>query len=62
LLEVCRISSGESCESLRRFLYEQLFAPWAGAETGSLCFAIAYLVLWMIPAAELHRRRLFLKI
>ncbi len=62
LMEICQISAGESCESLRRFLYEQLFQPWAGAETGSLCFAIAYLLVWLIPTAELHRRRVFLKI
>jgi predicted acyltransferase len=62
LMEICQISAGDSCESLRRFLYEHLFASWAGAETGSLCFAIAYLLVWMIPTAELHRRRLFLKI
>ena len=62
LMEICQISAGDSCESLRRFLYEQLFQPWAGAETGSLCFAIAYLLVWLIPTAELHRRRMFLKI
>jgi predicted acyltransferase len=62
LMEICQISAGESCESLRRFLYEQLFQPWAGAETGSLCFALAYLLVWLIPTAELHRRRVFLKI
>jgi predicted acyltransferase len=62
LMELCQISAGDSCQSLRHFLYEHLFAPWAGAQTGSLCFAIAYLLVWMIPTAELHRRRLFLKI
>ena len=62
LMEICQISAGDSGESLRRFLYEQLFQPWAGAETGSLCFAIAYLMVWLIPTAELHRRRMFLKI
>jgi len=62
LMEICQISAGDSCESLRLFLYQQLFQPWAGAETGSLCFAIAYLLVWMIPTAELHRRRVFLKI
>lgn len=62
LLELCQISVGDSCESLRLFLYEHAFAPWAGAEAGSLCFAIAYLLFWMIPTAEMHRRRVFLKV
>lgn len=62
LMEICQISAGDSYESLRVFLYQHLFAPWAGAESGSLCFALTYLLVWMIPTAELHRRRLFLKI
>lgn len=62
LLELCQVSAGESCESLRLFLFERLFAPWAGAEAGSLCFAIAYLGLWMIPTVEMHRRRVFFRV
>lgn len=62
LLELCQVSAGDSCESLRLFLYEHLFAPWAGAEAGSLCFALAYLLVWMLPTAELHRRRIFFRV
>jgi predicted acyltransferase len=62
LLELCQVTAGDTCESLRLFLYEHLFAPWAGAENGSLGFALAYLLVWMIPTAELHRRRLFLRV
>jgi len=62
VLELCQVSVGDSCESLRLFLFEHLFAPWAGAENGSLCFALAYLLLWMLPTAEMHRRRLFFRV
>ncbi len=62
LLEVCQVTAGDSCESLRLFLYEHCFAPWAGAENGSLGFALAYLLVWMVPTAELHRRRLFFRV
>jgi predicted acyltransferase len=62
LLELCSVGDGESCAPLRLFLYERLFAPWAGAEAGSLAFALAYLAVWMIPTAELHRRRLFFRV
>jgi predicted acyltransferase len=62
LLEVCQVTAGDSCESLRLFLYEHLFAPWAGAENGSLGFALAYLLVWMVPTAELHRRRVFFRV
>jgi predicted acyltransferase len=62
LMEMCQISAGDTCESLRLFLYERLFEPWAGALTGSLLFAFAYLLVWMIPTTQLYRRRLFLRI
>ena len=61
-MELCQVPAGDSCESLRLYLFEHLFAPWAGAQTGSLCFALAYLLVWMLPTAELHRRRLYLRV
>lgn len=62
LLELCQVSAGGSCESLRVFLFEHFFAPWAGARNGSLCFALVYLLVWMLPTAELHRRRVFFRV
>jgi predicted acyltransferase len=62
LLELCQVPSGDSCESVRLFLYEHFFAPWAGAENGSLGFAVTYLLVWMVPTAELYRRRLFFRV
>ena len=62
LMELCQVGAGDTCESLRLFLYERLFEPWAGALTGSLLFAVAYLLVWMVPTTELYRRRLFLRI
>jgi predicted acyltransferase len=61
-MELCQVTAGDSCESLRLYLFEHCFAPWAGAETGSLCFALTYLLVWMLPTAELHRRRLYLRV
>jgi predicted acyltransferase len=62
LLELCQVSAGDSCEPLRLFLFEHLFAPWAGANGGSLCFALTYLLVWMIPTAEMHRRHLHFRV
>ncbi len=61
LLEFCQVGAGNSCESLRFFLYQHAFA-WAGAENGSLGFALTYLFVWMIPTAEMHRRRVFFRV
>ncbi len=62
LMELCQVSAGDTYESLRLFLYERLFEPWAGALTGSLLFAVAYLLVCMVPTTQLYRRRLFLRI
>ncbi|MEO7434973.1 MAG: heparan-alpha-glucosaminide N-acetyltransferase domain-containing protein [Candidatus Binatia bacterium] len=62
VMELCQVSAGDSVESLRLYLFEHCFAPWAGPETGSLCFALTYLLVWMLPTAELHRRRLYLRV
>ncbi len=56
ILELCQVAAGDSYQSLRLFVFEHAFAPWAGAEAGSLCFALAYLLVWMIPTVEMHRR------
>ena len=61
-MELCTVAGGTDSESLRLFLYEHLFESWAGALRGSLLFATAYLLLWMIPTAQLYRRRMFLHI
>jgi len=48
--------------SLKAYLYETLFASWAGPWKGSLVFALAYLGFWLAPMALLYRRRIFLTI
>jgi len=62
LMELCQVPTGVTCESLRLFVYEHLFEPWAGALRGSLLFAMAYLLVWMIPTAQLYRRGMFLRV
>jgi predicted acyltransferase len=50
-------------ESLKTFVYRATFAPWLRpAETASLAYAIAYVVLWAIVAVEMSRRRIFIGI
>ncbi len=62
LMELSQVPIGDSYEPLRFFLYEHLFAPVVGAREGSFCFALAYLLIWMLPTAELHRRRIFIRV
>jgi predicted acyltransferase len=50
-------------ESLKTFLYRATFAPWLRpAETASLAYAIAYVVLWAIVMLEMSRRRIYIGI
>jgi predicted acyltransferase len=52
--------------SLKGFLYRTLFASWlrpcCGAEAASLGYAIAYVALWAVVLAEMHRRRIYIGI
>jgi len=48
--------------SLKAYLYENLFASWAGPWKGSLFFALAYTGVWLAPMALLYRKRIFIKL
>jgi predicted acyltransferase len=48
--------------TLKAHLYEQYFASWAGPLNGSLFFAVAYVIAWLIPMTVLYRKRIFIKI
>ena len=52
--------------SLKGLIYRTTFAGWlrpcCGAETASLGYAIAYVVLWGAILGEMHRRRIFIRI
>ena len=47
---------GDDPLPLRTLLYRNLFAAWAGPETGSVLFAVANVALWMGVAWVLYRR------
>ncbi len=49
-------------QAIKRFLYEQYFASWAGPLWGSLLYALGVVVLWAVICGELHRRRRYWKI
>ena len=48
--------------TLKQWIYEQWFASWAGPLNGSLAFAVAFVLLWLLPMAWLYRRGLILRI
>ena len=56
MLEV-RAGSGGTV-NLRDWIYNEMFATWAGPLNGSLAFALAYVALWLVVAWFLSQRRL----
>ncbi|MCP4250729.1 MAG: DUF5009 domain-containing protein [bacterium] len=54
-------TAGETT-SVKAWLFENVFASWAGRLNGSLLFALVYITLWLLLLLPLHRRRIFIKI
>lgn len=47
---------------LKGWIYEHLFASWAGQLNGSLFFAVFYVLIWLAIMWVLFKRRIFIKI
>jgi len=47
---------------LKTWIYNELFAAWAGPLNGSLFFALTYVLFWLALIWVLYRRRIFIKI
>ena len=62
LLIWIRVGSGGAESSLYGWIYQNLFASWAGPLNGSLAFALAYVAFWWLPMALLYRRGIFIKV
>lgn len=62
-LALWRVPAGAGeTTSAYNFLYETLFASWAGPLNGSLAFAIATVLFWLGAARAMYARRLFIKV
>ncbi len=48
--------------SIRAYIYRTFFAPYASPETASLLFAITFLVLMLVIAWWMWRKRIFIKV
>jgi predicted acyltransferase len=63
LLNVIKWNGADGQQTtLKNYLYENLFASWAGPMNGSLLFAIFYVLLWLAPMWLLYRRKIFIKV
>ena len=53
---------GGAPEAMQAWLYQRVFASWAGPLNGSLLYAVAYVLLWLAVLGVLYRRRLFVSV
>ncbi len=47
---------------LKTYIYKTFFVTWAGDLNGSLGFAIAYILFWLMVMTLLYRRKIFFKV
>lgn len=57
-----KIGTGENAPSIKSWLYESFFQPWAGDLNGSLAFAIANILFWWLVLYWMYRQKCFLKV
>jgi predicted acyltransferase len=63
ILGLIRVTGVDGTEtSLQRYLYDKLFASWAGPMNGSLAYAICFLLFCLAPMWMLYRRRIYIKV
>lgn len=57
-----KIGTGETAPSTYNWIYQNVFASWAGTFNGSLLFALVTVLLWWAVAVLMYRQRWFLKV
>jgi predicted acyltransferase len=62
ILVKTHIGTGENAPTTYTWIYEHLFASWAGAMNGSLLFAIVTVLFWWLVGYGMYRQRWFIKV
>ncbi|MGB3637421.1 MAG: DUF5009 domain-containing protein [Rivularia sp. (in: cyanobacteria)] len=57
-----KIGVGEKAVMTYTWIYENIFASWAGGFNGSLLFAVMTLLLWFLVGYLMYRQRWFIKV
>ncbi|MDF2388131.1 acyltransferase family protein [Nostoc ellipsosporum NOK] len=56
------IGTGENAISTYNWIYQNIFASWAGTLNGSLLFALVTVLLWLAVGIFMYRQRWFIKV
>ncbi|WP_017651078.1 acyltransferase family protein [Fortiea contorta] len=62
VLAKTNIGTGENAQSIYNWLYQNVFATWAGTYNGSLLFALATVLFWWMVAVLMYRQHWFIKV
>ncbi|WP_427159067.1 acyltransferase family protein [Aliinostoc sp. HNIBRCY26] len=62
ILVKTKIGTGETAISTYNWIYQNIFASWAGTFNGSLLFALVTVILWWAVAVFMYRQRWFVKV
>ncbi|HBE20110.1 MAG TPA: DUF5009 domain-containing protein [Cyanobacteria bacterium UBA11149] len=62
LMVKTNIGSGENAPTTYNWIYEHIFASWAGAMNGSFLFAVVTLLLWWVVGYGMSRLGWFVKV
>ncbi|WP_353931080.1 acyltransferase family protein [Okeanomitos corallinicola TIOX110] len=57
-----KIGTGESAISIYNWIYQNIFASWAGTFNGSFLFGVVTLLLWYGVAVLMYRKQWFIKV
>ncbi|MBH8565532.1 acyltransferase family protein [Nostoc sp. CENA67] len=56
------IGTGENAPSTYNWIYQNIFASWAGTLNGSLLFGLVTVLLWLAVGIFMYRQRWFIKV
>ncbi|BAY09521.1 acyltransferase family protein [Calothrix sp. NIES-2098] len=62
ILVKTNIGTGEKAPSTYDWIYQNIFASWAGTFNGSLLFALVTVLFWWVVAVIMYRQRWFFKV
>lgn len=57
-----KIGTGETAITTYNWIYQNIFASWAGTFNGSLLFALVTVLLWWVVAVIMYRQNWFIKV
>jgi predicted acyltransferase len=56
------LTTDGSVIAVKTWAYDNLFAVWAGPLNGSFLFALAYVLVWLLPLIPLYHKRVYIKV